>query len=90
MSEHAFYVKQPFFFTESGAVDEIEGKYGRAGQDTDDIIRRMLCACWITEGTDTHSDYASFFSWRKSARASLLPRIHDPRHTPLGRTPLDQ
>jgi hypothetical protein len=33
-------------------------KYGRAGQATDDnIIRRMLFACWITKATDTHSEY---------------------------------
>jgi hypothetical protein len=33
-------------------------KYGRARQVTDDnIIRRMRFACWITEATDTHSEY---------------------------------
>ena len=37
------------------------GKYGRAGQGTDDTIRRMCFACWIIENTDTHSDYASSF-----------------------------
>jgi hypothetical protein len=30
-------------------------RYGRAGQATDDnIIRRMLFACWITKSTGTH------------------------------------
>jgi hypothetical protein len=33
-------------------------KYFRTGQDTDDnIIRRILIACWITNATDTHSEY---------------------------------
>jgi hypothetical protein len=34
------------------------GKYGRAGQATDDnITRRMRIACWIPKTTDTHSEY---------------------------------
>ena len=33
-------------------------KYGRAGQATDDSIkRRMHIACWITKATDTHLKY---------------------------------
>jgi hypothetical protein len=33
-------------------------KYDRARQATDDnIIRRMHFACWITQATDTHSEY---------------------------------
>jgi len=33
-------------------------KYGTAEQVTgDNIIRRMLLACWITKGTDTLSEY---------------------------------
>ena len=32
--------------------------YGRAAQATDDsIIRRMYFACWITNATDTQSEY---------------------------------
>jgi len=31
-------------------------KYSRAGQDTDNIIRRMRVACWINKATDTHSE----------------------------------
>jgi hypothetical protein len=35
--------------------DDVE-KYGRAGQATDDnIIRRMLFACWMTKATDTQT-----------------------------------
>jgi hypothetical protein len=38
--------------------DNVE-KYGRAGHTTDDnTIRRMRFACWITNTTDTHSEYA--------------------------------
>jgi len=34
-------------------------KYCRAGQATDDkIIQHIHFACWITKGTDTHSEYA--------------------------------
>jgi hypothetical protein len=37
-------------------------KYGTAGQDADDnIIRRMLFACWITKATDTHPEYVIIF-----------------------------
>jgi hypothetical protein len=33
-------------------------KYGTARQAADDnIIRRVRIACWITETTDTHSEY---------------------------------
>jgi hypothetical protein len=35
------------------------GKYGTAGQATDDnIIRRMRIACWIPKARETHSEYA--------------------------------
>ena len=33
------------------------GKYGVAGQATDDIIRRTRFACFITKAADTHSEY---------------------------------
>jgi len=58
------------FFTENGAVYEIVGKYGRAGQHTDDIIRSMRFACWITEATDTHIQtmLLFFFSCLKAPR----------------------
>jgi hypothetical protein len=37
--------------------DNVE-KYGTVRQATDDnIIRRMRIACWITNATDTHSQY---------------------------------
>jgi len=34
------------------------GKYGTAGQVTEDnIIGRMRFACWIVKSTDTHSEF---------------------------------
>ena len=33
-------------------------KHGRAGQATDDnTVRRMHFACWVTDATNTHSEY---------------------------------
>jgi hypothetical protein len=32
-------------------------KYCRAREATDDVIRRMRFACWITEAADLHSKY---------------------------------
>ena len=33
-------------------------KYGRAGQATDaNMIRHMRIECWLTDATDTHSEY---------------------------------
>jgi len=31
--------------------------YVRSRQPTDNMIKRMRCACWIREATDTHSEY---------------------------------
>ena len=56
-----FMLNSFFFFTENGTVYEIVGKYGRAGQDTDDIIRRMRFACWNTEATHTHTQAVLLF-----------------------------
>ena len=52
-------------------------KYGRAGQDTDDnIIWRMRFACWMTEATDTHSEYVILLAFPRQhwlrERASVL------------------
>jgi len=34
-------------------------KYGKAGQATvDNVLWLMRLACWITNATDTHSEYA--------------------------------
>jgi hypothetical protein len=56
------------------------GKYGGPGRATDDnITRRMRIAYWITNATDTHSEYAILIALLQqkwlSERASLL------RHT---------
>ena len=43
------------------------GKYGRAGQATDDnIIRRMRIACWLIKATNTNSKYntSGFCIWK--------------------------
>jgi hypothetical protein len=46
-------------------------KYGTAGQATDgNIIRRMRFACWITEATDTHSEYVVLLSHGHSGYAN--------------------
>jgi len=35
-----------------------EGKWGRAGQATDNsIVRRVHFVCWISKATDTHLEY---------------------------------
>jgi hypothetical protein len=52
-------------------------QYGRARQATDNnIIQRMRFACWITEATDTHTEYVIIiaFRWQRRLRerASLL------------------
>jgi hypothetical protein len=52
-------------------------KYGTVRQATDDnIIRRMLFACWITKATDTHSEYVILIAFLRQQwlreRASVL------------------
>ena len=50
-------------------------KYGIAKQATDDnIMRRMLFACWITNTTDTHSEYVTltFFPLQKMVARTCL------------------
>jgi hypothetical protein len=37
-------------------------KYGTARHATDDnILRRMLFACWVAKATDKHSEYVILF-----------------------------
>ena len=62
-------------------------KYDRARQATDDdIIRRMRFACWITEVTDTHSEYVILIpclrqKWLRESswilRCSTLPFLFE-------------
>jgi hypothetical protein len=42
------------------------GKNGAGGLATDNIIRRMRIACWITKATDRHSEYVILiaFAWQ--------------------------
>jgi len=56
--------------------DNVE-EYGRAGQATDDnIIRRMRFTCWMTEATDTRSEYVILLAFPRQQwlreRVSLL------------------
>ena len=51
-------------------------KYGTARRATDDCIRRMRFACWITKAADIHSEYVTLtaFPWQQwlRERASML------------------
>jgi hypothetical protein len=50
-----------FFFGKSCRLRDNVGKYGRAGQATDeDVIWRMCIAYWITGATDTHAECVLF------------------------------
>ena len=56
------------------------GKYDRAGQATDDNVRRgMRFVCWITKPTDRQADYVILVAFprqhRLRERASIL-RLH--------------
>jgi len=54
-STHTLYAQKHFF---NHAVCEIMWKeYETARWATDEIIRRMRIACYITNATDTHSEY---------------------------------
>jgi len=37
-------------------------KYGAARETTNDIVRCMPFACWITKAKDTHSEYVIFIA----------------------------
>ena len=56
-------------------------KYGAVRQVTDgNIIRRMRVACWITQATDTHSEYVMLIDFPLQqwlhVRASTLRYTH--------------
>jgi len=66
-------------FRKTRHLRDIVEKHCTAGQATDhNIIRRMRFACWITEATDTHSEYLVLTalpqqSWFR--QSSLMLRI---------------
>jgi hypothetical protein len=49
------------FFRKSCRLWDNAEKYSSSGQITDNIIRRMRFACWITTATDTHLEYVILF-----------------------------
>jgi hypothetical protein len=56
-------------------------KYGRVGQATDNIIRRMCMACWITKATYTDSKYVILVAfpwqqWLRERAAMLRSYVH--------------
>jgi hypothetical protein len=57
-TEHKILCSVTYFYTENHAVYEITCKnYGRDRQATDDVLRRMRIACWITKAEDTPSKH---------------------------------
>ena len=56
------------------------GKFGTDRQATDDNIRRMRVACWITNATDTHSEYVILTAFPRQQwlrkRSSVLRYTH--------------
>jgi hypothetical protein len=59
-----------FVFSKIVTRDNVE-KYGRARQATDDnIIRRMRFARWITNATETHSEYVTVIAFAGNSGAS--------------------
>jgi hypothetical protein len=53
------------------------GKYGTAGQATDDrTIRCMRFACWVNKAADTHSEYVTLIAFPRQEwlreRAAIL------------------
>jgi hypothetical protein len=71
-NQNTHFMFSIFLFRKSCAIYEIMWKkYGTAGQATDDsIIRRMCFACWVTKGTNTHSEYVILitFPWQQRFR----------------------
>jgi hypothetical protein len=74
-SKHTFHVQQLFLCNSYRLWDNVE-KYGTARRATDDYIRRMQFACWITKATDIHSEYVTLTAipWQQwlRERASML------------------
>ena len=56
-------------------------KYEKLRQATDNIIRRMRFACWLTKATDTHSEYVILIAfpeqlWFRERASTLRLYIH--------------
>ena len=50
-------------------------KYGRTRQATDVIIHCMYFACWITEATDTHSEYVTLTAFPQQQCVCVCPSM---------------
>ena len=58
-------------------------KYGRARQATvDNVIWRMRVACWITKGTDTHSEYVMLIAFLRQQMLRERVPANIPRYVP--------
>ena len=55
--------------------DNVE-KYRRTRQATDDIIRRMRFACWITKATETHSEYIILIAFDGNSGYANAPQCY--------------
>jgi hypothetical protein len=53
-NQNMHFILKTFFSRKSCRFWDNVDKCGRARQATDDIIRRMRTACWISKATDTH------------------------------------
>jgi len=61
--QHNFMLNNFLFYLKSCRFWDNVEKYGRAGHSTDDNIRPLRFACWITKATDTHSEYVILFAF---------------------------
>jgi len=59
-------------------------KYGTAGQATDDnIIRCLRIACWITEATNSHSEYVILIAFHYNNGCTTASQYYVVRTLPL-------
>ena len=75
-NQNTHFMFRNFFFFENHAVYEVIWRNVVEPETDGNIIRRMRFACWITESTDTHSEYVRLLAfilqqWLRE-RASIL------------------
>jgi hypothetical protein len=59
--KHTFYIQD--FFSEDRAVYELVCKHMVQPDRPQRTICRMSCPCWITEATNTHSEYVMLVAY---------------------------